>query len=241
MDEMVQDVQVSSPVAEEKMLPQSQVNEIVKREKAQVAERVRREMEAQMAQGSQPQSMGGMSQAPDIEALKQQMWDHVKQEAQKMDELEAKKAKEAQEAQEREAIQKTADDFWLRLGAGKDKYSDFEEVMQDFEPHAFPQVAFLSAETGSDGQPLDTAGIMYELAKNPTKLTHLNDLAIRSPKMARKEMERLSQSIAKNQKAMQENVNPREPLSQLKSSSSVGADTGTMTLRDYKNADWLRG
>lgn len=223
------------------MLPQSQVNEIVKREKAQVAERVRREMEAQMAQQGNQSSMGGMSQAPDIEAIKQEVLNHIMQKAQEMDELEAKKAQEAKEAQEREAIQKTADDFYLRLGAGKDKYSDFEEVMMDFEPHAFPRVAFLAAETGSDGQPLDTAGIMYELAKNPAKLTHLNDLAMHSPKMAKKEMERLSQSIARNQQAMQENVSPREPLSQMKSSSSVGADTGTMTLRDYKNADWLRG
>jgi hypothetical protein len=62
-----------------------------------------------------------------------------------------------------------------------------------------------------------------------------------SPKMAKKEMEKLSQSIVKNQQAVQGNVSPREPLPRLKSSSSVGADTGEMTLRDYKNADWLRG
>ena len=225
---------------EEKMLPQSQVNDIVKREKAQVAERVRREMEAEMAQ-KQSSNMGGMSQGPDMDAIKQEVLNHIMQKAQEMDAQEEKKAQEAQSAKEREDLQKAADDFYLKMGAGKDKYSDFEEVMQDFEPHAFPRVAFLAAENGSDGQPLDTAGIMYELARNPTKLTHLNDLAMHSPKMAKKEMEKLSQSIVKNQQAIQENVSPREPLPRLKSSSSVGADTGEMTLRDYKNADWLRG
>lgn len=238
MDEVTQDVM--APV-EEKMLPQSQVNDIVKREKAQVAERVRREMEAEMAQKMQPQQMGGMSQGPDMDAIKQEVLNHIMQKAQEMDAQEEKKAQEAHAAKEREDLQRAADDFYLKMGAGKDKYSDFEEVMQDFEPHAFPRVAFLAAENGSDGQPLDTAGIMYELARNPTKLTHLNDLAMHSPKMAKKEMEKLSQSIVKNQQAVQGNVSPREPLPRLKSSSSVGADTGEMTLRDYKNADWLRG
>jgi hypothetical protein len=238
MDEVTQDVM--APV-EEKMLPQSQVNDIVKREKAQVAERVRREMEAEMAQKMQSSNMGGMSQGPDIEAMKQEMWNHVMQKAQEVDAQEAKKAQEAQAAKETEDLQRAAQDFHFKMGAGKDKYSDFEEVMQDFDLYAFPRVAFLAAETGTDGQPLDTAGIMYELAKNPSKLVYLNGLATDSPKMAKKEIERLSQSIVKNQQALQGNVSPREPLQRLKSSSSVGADTGEMTLRDLKQQDWLRG
>lgn len=239
MDEVAvaQDVQSSEP---EKTLTQSQVNDIVKREKAQVAERVRREMEAQMAQ-MQPQNMGGIPQNVDVDAIKRDVMNHLIEEAKKIDEAEAKKAQDAQAAQEREEAQRKANDFYLRFNKGAEKFSDFEEVMQDFEPQAFPQVAFLAAETGSDGQPFDTAAIMYELAKNPLKLTHINELSRTAPKLAYKEVEKLNQSILKNQQAIQANVSPREPLSRLKSSSSVGADTGQMTLRDLKNQPWLRG
>lgn len=230
MDETeVQDVQGVEP---EKTLTQSQVNDIVKREKAQVAERVRREMESQMA-GSKPDF--------DQEAIVQSVMNRVMEEAKRYEELEAKKAKEAQDAQEKEMLQRKADEFYLRFNSGKDKYSDFEEVMRDFEPQDFPRVAFLAAETGSDGQPFDTTGIMYELAKSPQKLAYINELSFSSPKLAKREIERLNQSIIKNQQAVESNVTAREPLSRLKSSSSVGADTGQMTLRDYKNAPWLRG
>lgn len=229
MDEVeVQDVQSPEP---EKTLTQSQVNDIVKREKAQVAERVRREMESQMM-GSKPEF--------DQEAIVQSVMNRVMEEAKRIDELEAKKAREAQEAQEREAIQRKADEFYLRFNSGKDKYSDFEEVMQDFEPQEFPRVAFLAADVGSDGQPFDTTGIMYELAKSPQKLAYINELSLSSPKMAKREIEKLNQSIVKNQQAVENNVTAREPLSRLKSSSSVGADTGEMTLRDFKNAPWLK-
>jgi hypothetical protein len=53
-------------------------------------------------------------------------------------------------------------------------------------------------------------------------------------------MKKLSESISKNEEAKAENVSPNAPLSRLKS-SNVGADTGKMSLKDYKNADWLKG
>jgi hypothetical protein len=120
------------------------------------------------------------------------------------------------------------------MGQGKDRYSDFDEVMTDFEPTAFPQVALLAAHLEN------TPDVMYELAKNPNKLVQINTLAERSPKMAERMLKELSDSIIKNQEAVENTVLPKAPLSRLKSSTTVGADTGKMTVRDFKNQDWLK-
>ena len=224
--------QTQVPVSEgEKTLTQSQVNEIVKREKANTAERVRREMEAsreQEASRSAPQN--GMDPA----ALEEKIIQRLVEMDKKAQEEDLKREREAQDAERRQQVEKVASEFWLKMKNGKDQYSDFDEVMTDFDPSSFPQLAFLSA--GME----NTAGIMYELSKNPTKLAQLNLLAERSPKLAERELKKLSESIVKNEEAKADNVSPNAPLSRLKS-SNVGADTGKMSLKDYKNADWLKG
>jgi hypothetical protein len=58
--------------------------------------------------------------------------------------------------------------------------------------------------------------------------------------MAKKQLERLAKSINANLDAKQNNVNAPPPLSQVKT-SSVGVDSNKMTLKDLKNAKWLRG
>jgi len=86
----------------------------------------------------------------------------------------------------------------------------------------------------------NTPEIMYELANNPSKLLEIDGLAKTSPKLATKQLERLSKSIANNLEAKTNNVSAPPPLSKLKS-SSVGMDSGKMTLKDFKNASWLKG
>ena len=224
--------QTQAPGSEvEKTLTQSQVNEIVKREKASTAERVRREMEASRQQEA---SMSGSQNGMDQSAMEEKIFNRIIEQAKKLEEEDLKRERDGQEAERRQQVEKVANEFWLKMKAGKDQYSDFDEVMTDFDPAAFPQLAFLSA--GME----NTAGIMYELSKNPSKLAQLNVLAERNPKLAEREMKKLSESIVKNEEAKAENVSPNAPLSRLKS-SNVGADTGKMSLKDYKNADWLRG
>jgi hypothetical protein len=223
--------QTQAPASEgEKTLTQSQVNEIVKREKANTAERVRREMEALREQEASRAPQNGLDPA----ALEEKIIQRLVEMDKKAQEEDRKREQEAQDAERRQQVEKVASEFWLKMKSGKDQYSDFDEVMTDFDASAFPQLAFLSA--GME----NTAGIMYELSKNPTKLAQLNLLAERSPKLAEREMKKLSESISKNEEAKAENVSPNAPLSRLKS-SNVGADTGKMSLKDYKNADWLKG
>lgn len=215
----------------EKMLSQSEVNRIVGREKAQVAERVRREMEAQYKRDlDQPPTK---EPAPDN--LEDKIFNRLMDKAKEFEELQAKKEQDRLEAEQREQLEKVASQYYLKMGHGKDKYSDFEEVMTDFDAAAFPQVALLAAHLDN------TPDIMYELARNPHKLVQLNTLAERSPKLAQRELEKLSKSIVDNQQAVENVKVPGAPLSRIKSSTTVGADNGKMTVRDLKKADWLRG
>jgi hypothetical protein len=231
MDEVAsQDVMSSRPEDQEPRFNQIQVNDILKKERQKIADKMQRDMEAkyqaQQAEQQPAHGLGGM-QSVDPERLKQEVRDDLISHIQKLAADEERKQHEA-------AADQAVNQFFMKLNTGKNKYSDFDEVMKGFEPSAFPQLSILA------GQFENTADIMYDLSSNPMKLAQIQVLVERQPDMAKRELEKLSQSISKNQQALQENVSPREPLSRLKSSTSVGADTGQMTLKDFKKADWLR-
>jgi hypothetical protein len=226
---------IEAPVSDsgtEKTLTTSQVNDIVKREKAHAAERARQQAQAEYQAelekvraeaAGKPASKGEI----DATAIKQQVYEQFMQDLQKhRDEVERK-------TQEDE-LKTIADQYYLKMGKGSQLFEDFNEVMGDFEPDKFPNAVMLAAQMEN------TPEIMYELANNPSKLLEIDGLAKTSPKLATKQLERLSKSIANNLEAKTNNVSAPPPLSKLKS-SSVGMDGGKMTLKDFKNAPWLKG
>jgi len=107
-------------------------------------------------------------------------------------------------------------------------------VTADFNPAAYPQVTILAAQM--DNLP----DIMYELAGNPSKLTHLHVLALTNPPLARKEMTKLSQSIKQNSDAVATNTKSPAPLGKLKSSAQAGQDTGKRTISDMRKDSRFR-
>ena len=145
------------------------------------------------------------------------------------------KAQEAHQAELKAEIDKSENQYLMRVDQGKADFPDFDDVMRDFDLRAFSGIALLA------GQMDNTAAVMYELAQNPTKVAQLHVLAQHSPEMAKKEMQKLAGSITKNQQALSENVSTNAPLSRLKSSTVAGADNGQMGLKDFKNASWLKG
>ncbi len=216
--------QGGSTEPQEKMLSAQQVNDIVKREKAHAADKVRREYEAKMQGESHGASlgMGGV----DTSAIAKQVREDLLDELQRAQE-------EQQHKQLIDELQSTADTYHLKMKKGSELFDDFQEVISDFEPSAFPSVVRLAA-------PMENLSeIMYELAKNPSKLQEIDALAQKAPKLALKQLERLSQSVGKNLEAKANAVTAPAPLSKIKP-SSVGADTGKMTLRDLKKQSNLR-
>ena len=219
---------VPAVTQQEKMVPQSVVNQIVAREKAQVAERVRQQMMEQAQSGQQ--SMGaGNKPGVDVEQLKREIYDKIMGEAQ---EAQAKR----QEEEHKAAMIEVADSYHKKMGSGKDAYPDFDDVMGDFNVSAFPKIVFLASQLDN------TADVMYELAKNPMKLASIDHLADKNPVEAQKMLRSLGNSIQQNRTAMQQGNATLAPLSRTKSSPGAGTGSGgDMSLKDYKNAPWLRG
>jgi hypothetical protein len=227
----------SEPVASSgNTFTQAQLEDIVKREKARAAESARQKMEAQhreeierLRAGTEPERGRPGNEVPlDASAIKQQVYDQF------MDDLQKHHLEAQREAEEREA-KKIAEQYHLKMAKGSQLFDDFNEVIGDFKPGEFHNTVFLAAQMDNTNE------IMYELAKNPSKLIEIDSLAEKSPSLAMKQLQKLSDSIKANLNAKLNNVSAEPPLSRLKSSSTVGADSGKMTLKDLKNQDWLRG
>jgi len=90
---------------------------------------------------------------------------------------------------------------------------------------------------------IENAGdVLYDLAKNPSKLAQIDYMAQRSPKMAQSQLQSLSKSIADNKQAQVDakGQNIAEPLDRLQPSRVAGSN-GKMSVRDLRSQPWLRG
>lgn len=203
---------------EEKMLKQSDVNELVGRVRHDAFEKGKREALASISPKEQPaqgQSMGGIQQVTD-------------------DQIRQIMAEEAQKQAQMAEVKNTLDNFARQMGSGKGKYSDFDETVANLgDLQNIPHVVHLATDTGMAGD------VMYELGRNPGKVASLTTLAYINPHLAKVEMKKLADSIKMNQEQSKDpSVN--EPLSQIKP-STVGTDTGSNSVRDLRKKAYLRG
>lgn len=232
---------LSETTPPEKMLSVSQVNELIKKAKRKGEQKMQEQLDAARQELQQLQSQQGQQPAPvqpvvppqpqaqsvDAQAIQQQVMQMMQQ---KMDE---DKARMHQEQLEKE-VNDVAQQYFGKLAQGKDMFEDFEAVTANFDPAAFPQLVYLATQADN------TAAIIYELQKNPSKLATLATLVEKSPSMARAELAKLSQSIKMNDEAKANLQQAQDPLNRLKP-SPVGTDNGTKTVRDFKSASFLRG
>lgn len=206
-------------VPEEKVLKQSEVNELVGRIKHEAFEKGKREALAQSPHNNQvsqgTSSMGGMPEATD---------DRIRQVI----------ADEAQKQAQMQQVQNTLSNFAQQMGTGKGKYSDFDETVANLgDLQNLPHIVHLAADTGIAGD------VMYELGRNPGKVASLTTLAYINPHLAKVEMKKLSDSIKMNQQSSN-SPSVNEPLSQVKP-STVGTDTGSNSVRDLRRKSWAKG
>jgi hypothetical protein len=237
-EEVSKETESSQP---EKMLPVSRVNELIKKAKHNGAKQMQEQLDAanqqieqlQNQQQAQPEQQQMQQQQPmqQQQGMSQEQMQQVMQMVQKKQQEEAEKAHQAQLEKE---VNDVAQQYFGKLAQGKDMYEDFEAVTADFDPAAFPQLVYLATQTDN------TAAIIYELQKNPAKLAQLSVMVDKSPAQARKMMASLSESIKTNVDAKNNLQEAQDPLSRLKP-SPVGTDKGTKTVRDYKNASYLKG
>ena len=210
---------------EEKLLKQSEVNEIVGAVRKEAAEKARREAFSQ-SQSSQNYNVNN--------STVNNKNTYTENELRQMISEESSRIANATLAQQNEALaQQIAVEFTNKMIAAKDIYPDFEEAVSTLN---FPDI---SDVVGIANTVDNTAEVMYALAKNPKSLGSILALNERTPRLAVSEIKKLSSSIKNNQAALGEKF-PNEPLSQMKP-SIAGTDSGKMTISDFKKQDWLRG
>lgn len=200
--------------ANERLLSQSEVNDLVGKAKHAYYEKGKRDAleESTRAQQPPPQngggSMGGMPQLTE-EQVRQMIAD------------------EAQRQNQVAAAHGMLTNFANQMGTGKGKYSDFDETVANLgDLRNISHVVQLATETGIAGD------VMYELGRNPGKVASLTTLAYINPQLAKAEMKKLADSIKTNEQA-KDVPSVDEPLSQVKP-STVGTDSGSKTVRDLR-------
>lgn len=208
----------------EKTLPVSRVEELVKKAKLKGRDSMQAELEALKAENATLRnngSMGGMPIPVDKEALKKEVLDDIRKQMAQASE------QRAQEDMEKEA-RKIADSYHARMTGGKEAFDDFDDVMADFNPAAFPNLVFLASQV--DNLP----AVMYELNKNPAKLAAVTLMSERDPKSAQNMLAKISASIKANDQAKAEDKEVPPPLGRM-SSSPTGQDSGKpSTVKDFK-------
>lgn len=200
-----------APAVEQKMLPQSEVSAIVKRERQAAMEKGRRDYEAELKAQNQ-----AAPQAPviDEEAIVQRAAARVfadAYEVQEKERLEQEKAENLRKSQEYNAklVAALKDD---------DVAEDYEAVMRKFPHEDFPGLRM----AGISELP-NLKHVMYALAKNPLKAASFETLARTSKKAFKEAIKDYADSIEQNQIAEKTASKVKEPLSRLKP-KSIGVD-----------------
>jgi len=216
----------TAPVVEktqEKLLKQSEVNDIIGSAKREAYEKGKRESLAEYQKTQAPvqtnsyapnQTIGGMAQLSD-DKIRQL----INEESQKMTNM--------------AVAQRIANEFTQKMMAAKDKYPDFEQVVGELNLVDMPQIVNWANSLDN------TADVMYELAKYPEKLSSVTVLAYTNPRKATVLLQKLSDSIKQNESALKQ-PSASEPLSQIKP-STTGTDNGSKTVSDLRKQPWLRG
>ena len=212
------------PVALEDMIPKSHAERLIKKAKLKGRDQMQAELDAIRAENEalkqQQGSMGGMAVPIDEKAIADKIMADLSSRFQEANET------RAQEELQREA-KRIADEYNGKMVAGKQAYEDFDTVMSDFNPQAFPNLVYLANQMDN------TPDVMYELMKNPSKWATVAVLSERDPQAAQNMLGRISASIKTNQQAKAQEKDVAPPLNRL-SSSTAGQDSGVLTLNDMK-------
>lgn len=213
MDNEITDGQVA---ATEKMLPQSQVNELIGGAKAAAADKAARETEARL-QAEYEAKLQSVSL--DKEALFSE-WEQ--REAAKK-QAATEKAREIEVQQKFDEVLKKYDQ---KLYESRDIAPDFEEVIKKF-PHKTHQALII----GTADLP-NTGEVMLYLARNPGKAFTLNQMAEANWDGLVAELNAISKTLESQRASVNNKV--KAPLSKLKSDVVGLNNGGKSTLEELR-------
>jgi hypothetical protein len=213
-------VQSAPSQAEERSFRQSELNDIVKRAKHDAVETYKRTVTQQPEYAAQKYG--------EIPSTSHNNEDVIRRlAAEEAQRLRDTWVKEAQSKAEADNANRIVQNFWNKIAPGKEKYQDFDKVTSDIEYGAFPNVVQILSEYVDNSHDM-----LYDLGKDFTKLSLLEDLAQRSPRAAIIQAQRMSQALKDNEAASKIRL-PNEPLSQMRP-SNTGTDSGALGIRDLR-------
>lgn len=220
-------IQETQP-APQPMLPQSEVNRIVKQEKEAALkkgyDRAMAELQAQQAQqqpAMQAQPVNQMNQPPSGQNV--QDWRQMM--AEELDRREQQARAERERAEQEAYTKQVLNSIHQKALQAKQDIPDFDEVTSQVDFGQLPDILGLADTVDNGGH------VLYELAKNPSKIGSLRGLSS-SPALQVREIKRLSDSLKQNVQAQNTRL-PGEPLSNLQP-SKAGVSSGEPSLRDLK-------
>lgn len=211
---------------EERTFKQSEVTDIVRRERQEAVDKYQRLQREQPEYAAQKYGYAERQQ-PNSQPGQFDEGHYRKIAAEEAQRLRDQWISDANSKHQEEQAQKTVQNFYAKVQQGREKYADFDKVTGQIEFAAFPNVVQLLADH------LDNSSdVMYELGKDLSKMEVLESMAIRSPKAAILQAQRLAESLKANEQASNVKM-AREPLSQLRP-SNTGMASGVMSVGDFR-------
>ena len=209
-----------------------QVKKVVEREKAKAFERGKKEalLELQsqqsMNQEQQPAlqpmnngqnvGMGGMKQITpeDIERMIAEKAPHALQQ-------------HVQKLQQDNMVST----FVNKMQQAEQQYPGLEAELNNLNYNDPRMHSFIAMANSME----NTGDIMKEVMDNPSKMESLLNMAHNQPYQAQKALKSLSESIKTNQTAKSQEAQARDPMSQIKSSTTLGTDNPhDMSVEDIR-------
>jgi hypothetical protein len=217
---------VDTPVekVDEKLVPQSKVNEVVGAAKKDAYEKARKEFEAQYPSSTVNAPVNNVApNQPDVAD------ETLMTSSQVRELINAEATRQRNEAETQQMITTFAN----KMEAGKSKYNDFEATVSQLDIFNNPELIPLanSMDNSSD--------VLYDLAKNPGKFASVLLLAKTNPTLAHRQFWDISNSIKANEAALRQ-PQADAPLDQI-NPSNTGTDNGLKTVSDLRKAPYLRG
>jgi hypothetical protein len=208
---------------QEKLLPQSHVNKLIAEAKSTAAQKAYAKAQADMQANAQsmPQLNSGLPSTGSGEDIRKTIADELAKHTQTLQE-------NALRIQQQQAQEQAIAELTKKIEASKEKIPDYAEKLAEVDNFNFPGGAQLLQLTNG----VDNAGdVLYELAKNPHKISSL----LSSPfVIAKSQIKSLSNSIKMNDSATDGKV-PDEPLRQI-TPSNIGVGKAPSTPNDFVNA-----
>lgn len=212
-----------SSAQQEKMISQSQANALIGKARQEGAARAVEEFRRSQPESVQQQHSYRETSTQVDESKYRQI---AAEEAQRLRDV---WYAEAQQKHDEQTAQQIVKGFYDKIEAGKQKYDDFDTVTGDLELKRFPNIVQMLSQNVDNSH-----DVLYELSKNRSKLAQIEMTARDFPKEALHELNRLAESIRKND----ESTGRREantPLNQQRS-SNIGTDSGkALSMRDLKS------